>query len=312
MEKRFTRTLDLHGGGLFSRGVRYVRGDMNVYPLDLQLVARGEPFVIPDMATVFINFRRGDGTTDRAPAQVVDGSRGFISYEIQGGEISVPGIVAAFVQIVTPEQVLTFEQQLRIEVLDDPNKATVEPPEKFRLWVNSVDQELLRFAELLGSMEGGGSGGSGWSPVIVLALDGERCVLHLTDWAGGTGAKPELRGYLGEGGVVQNIAEAVDIRGVKGEQGNTGATGAKGNTGDQGEQGLPGTAGADGKSAFESAQTGGFTGGETQFNTDLASIGSKISSADIRENKVVTQAEYNAMKLEGTLEDTTAYDIIDL
>ena len=43
----------------------------------------------------------------------------------------------------------------------------------------------------------------------------------------------------------------------------------------QGEDGAPGTPGADGKSAYESAQDGGYTGTETQFNTDLAEVGNK-------------------------------------
>ena len=78
--------------------------------------------------------------------------------------------------------------------------------------------------------------------------------------------------------------------GPQGEKGDTGATGPKGDTGDvgpkgpkgdtgpqgpQGPKGDTGAAGADGKSAYVSAQDGGYTGTEAQFNTDLAAVGGK-------------------------------------
>ncbi len=53
---------------------------------------------------------------------------------------------------------------------------------------------------------------------------------------------------------------------AKGEDGAPGAAGTPG---------TPGTPGADGKSAYESAQDGGYTGTETQFSNDLAGVGNK-------------------------------------
>ena len=56
----------------------------------------------------------------------------------------------------------------------------------------------------------------------------------------------------------------------------------KGQQGQQGIQGLPGENGrdgADGKSAYASAQDGGYTGTEQQFNSDLADVGEKIGEA---------------------------------
>ena len=72
------------------------------------------------------------------------------------------------------------------------------------------------------------SGVSGWSPVIAVASDGERRVLQVTDWTGGTGAKPDT-GYIGASGIISGIADATDIRGAQGVQG------------EQGRQGEPGT-----------------------------------------------------------------------
>lgn len=77
---------------------------------------------------------------------------------------------------------------------------------------------------------------------------------------------------------------------IKGEDGitpNIGANGhwwigttdtgvqAQGEDGAPGTPGTPGIPGADGKSAYESAQDGGYTGTETQFNADLAEVGNK-------------------------------------
>ena len=56
----------------------------------------------------------------------------------------------------------------------------------------------------------------------------------------------------------------VNVGALKGPQGETGPQGPKGDTGG---------AGADGKSAYASAQEGGYTGTEAQFNTDLAAVG---------------------------------------
>lgn len=57
-----------------------------------------------------------------------------------------------------------------------------------------------------------------------------------------------------------------------------------------GPQGLPGNDGldgADGKSAYESAQAGGFTGTESEFYTILASIGNINTVLDTINGEVV-------------------------
>lgn len=84
------------------------------------------------------------------------------------------------------------------------------------------------------------------------------------------------------------------VQGEKGEQGATGATGPtgptgpegpegpqgpQGETGPQGEQGIQGPQGEAGESAYTSASKGGYTGTETQFNSDLARIADKADKA---------------------------------
>ena len=78
---------------------------------------------------------------------------------------------------------------------------------------------------------------------------------------------------------------AEQLAALKGEKGDTGAqgpkgdTGARGDAGPQGPKGDTGAAGADGKSAYASAQDGGYTGSESAFNTALAQVSSKITCA---------------------------------
>ena len=104
------------------------------------------------------------------------------------------------------------------------------------------------------------------------------------------------------------------IQGEKGEQGATGATGPtgptgpegpegpqgpQGETGPQGEQGIQGPRGEAGKSAYTAASKGGYTGTETQFNSDLAKIGNKA-------DKTVPAAAGNLAALDaaGNLSDS--------
>ncbi|MBC6444624.1 MAG: hypothetical protein GDA50_04220 [Alphaproteobacteria bacterium GM202ARS2] len=55
------------------------------------------------------------------------------------------------------------------------------------------------------------AGGSGWSPVLAIVTDGDRRVLQLRSWEGGTGDPPESGQYVGPSGYVDDIADAVDF-----------------------------------------------------------------------------------------------------
>lgn len=87
-------------------------------------------------------------------------------------------------------------------------------------------------AQWLASLKGpkgdqGTNGTNGWSPRLAVVTTGERRVLQITFWTGGTGTPPPT-GYIGATGIVDNIANAVDIRGSQGLQGIQGANGANG------------------------------------------------------------------------------------
>ena len=63
--------------------------------------------------------------------------------------------------------------------------------------------------------------------------------------------------------------------GPTGPEGPEGPQGPQGETGPQGPQGIQGPQGEAGESAYTAASKGGYTGTETQFNSDLAKIGNK-------------------------------------
>ena len=64
----------------------------------------------------------------------------------------------------------------------------------------------------------GADGTNGWLPVISVVTDGERRVLRLTDWTGGTGTKPSIpaNNYITNTGL-GTLANAEDIRGANGK-----------------------------------------------------------------------------------------------
>ncbi|RWC28167.1 MAG: hypothetical protein EOS70_28055 [Mesorhizobium sp.] len=120
-------------------------------------------------------------------------------------------------------------------------------------------------------------GHHGWSMVTALVADGERRVRQLVDWTGGEGIKPDIGGYLGPLGLVDDIADATDDRGAKGDKG------------DDGDQGVPGADGADGASAYQVAVNNGFVGTEPEWldfyvnETAQAATAAAISARDLSE-----------------------------
>lgn len=65
----------------------------------------------------------------------------------------------------------------------------------------------------------GVKGDLGWSPVWGIVSDGERRVLQVTNWTGGSGLAPAINQFIGPTGFVATAAEAIDIRGPQGPAG---------------------------------------------------------------------------------------------
>lgn len=63
----------------------------------------------------------------------------------------------------------------------------------------------------------GTNGFNGWSPILAVVTDGQRRVLQIVDWTGGSGSKPSTTNqFLGSIGIVSTAAAAVDVRGSAG------------------------------------------------------------------------------------------------
>lgn len=88
----------------------------------------------------------------------------------------------------------------------------------------------------------------GWTPILALQNYGEKRIIKVTGWLGGSGCPPAKDFYLSQTGFTSNIDEATNIRGgdERGPQGFQGATGAQGSSGPQGAQGAQGARGAQG------------------------------------------------------------------
>lgn len=78
----------------------------------------------------------------------------------------------------------------------------------------------------------GTDGTNGWAALYAVVEDGDRRVLQVSGWTGGTGTEPSSGSYVGSSGLVPLIADAVDIRGSIGLTGDTGSQGIQGDPGD--------------------------------------------------------------------------------
>ena len=149
--------------------LNFVRGDIDVYSLEIHLLEEGVPFAIPDGAEVHINFRPLSGTERfRGAAEVLDADAGKIKYTIVGDEISVPGTVSLEAEVSTPTQLQTWTQRFNFGVVDPLRDSNATPPEPMQPWVNQVDTRLTALEE---------GGGGGTPPVVTEGItvqnDGE-------------------------------------------------------------------------------------------------------------------------------------------
>ena len=123
-----------------------------------------------------------------------------------------------------------------------------------------------------------------FTPMLERAL-AEAKASGLFDGAAGPAGAPGAKGDKGEKGDAFTYADftAAQLAALKGEKGDKGDTGPQGEPGAKGDTGETGPKGADGKSAYASAQDGGYTGTEAQFNAALAQVGSKVDKSTIVE-----------------------------
>lgn len=80
--------------------------------------------------------------------------------------------------------------------------------------------------------ETGNSGTSAWTMELAIVVSGERRVMQVVDWFGGSGQKPATGLYVGATGFVSSPEAATDIRGPQGAGSGTGTGGVQSVTGD--------------------------------------------------------------------------------
>lgn len=68
----------------------------------------------------------------------------------------------------------------------------------------------------------GADGYNGWTPLLAIVSDGDRSVLRIVGWFGGSGPEPEAGMYMGPSGPVETIYAASNIRGPAGPRGAQG------------------------------------------------------------------------------------------
>lgn len=66
----------------------------------------------------------------------------------------------------------------------------------------------------------GDNGFDGWTPVFSIIIDGQRTVLQVSSWIGGSGTPPDSGQYISSSGFTTDITAAIDIRGAQGVKGD--------------------------------------------------------------------------------------------
>jgi hypothetical protein len=92
---------------------------------------------------------------------------------------------------------------------------------------NTVQKALLRLDQMIvrgADGTDGTNGANGWTPLFAAVADGTRIVLKVADYTGGTGEKPAAGQYVGEAGLIADLASAIDFRGPTGQNGSNGWT----------------------------------------------------------------------------------------
>lgn len=91
--------------------------------------------------------------------------------------------------------------------------------------IRNLQRCILFFTAKGDKGDKGDQGNQGYAPLLTITSDGGRRVLKVADWIGGAGTKPPIGKYLGVSDWVDNVADAIDIRGPQGGMGLTGPQG---------------------------------------------------------------------------------------
>jgi hypothetical protein len=130
----------------------------------------------------------------------------------------------------------------------------------------------------------GDAGANGWTPILALEKSGQKELLTVIDWIGGTGAKPPTGYVTREATLSDSKGDAVNLRGTKGKDGEDGSSGG----------------GRAGKSAYQIAVDNGFVGTEAEWLASLQGSGSGSSSTTIEAIADGTVNGHRAVRVTGS------------
>jgi len=201
---------------------------------DIQFSANTENWHFPSLETdIYIRFRVGNGAWSVCRFVGKDGKNG------------IPGISAFYSADAQNwnDQYQEGDKYIQFQLTDNsytlpirivgadgitPNfqigtVTTIENDELAKAEIEGTKEEPILNLWLPKGKDGAGAGTSGtngWSPVLSIETDGERRVLRMTDYVGGTGTKPSIpaNNYITASGL-GTLANAIDIRGSKGNAG---------------------------------------------------------------------------------------------
>lgn len=261
MNKPYELKLELYGR-CTATNIRYVQGDINVYPLYITLLGKdGGRFKLAEGALAALNFlcTKPDGSLLklRGQALIADEENGVVSYLINGEEVYYPGTVIATVEVITAAKRLTWPG-FTFDVIPCIADPSAEPPKSMAPWTAGVDmrfseleQRIVDIDERMGDLA---AGTESFSPYIGVngnwhewSPEGGEFVDTGVRAQGNDGEKGEA-GTNGEQGIPGEKGEKGDTGaiGPKGDKGDTVAIGPKGDKGDTGAAGPAGPAGAKG------------------------------------------------------------------
>ncbi len=171
----------------------------------------------------------GDATTILAVRVVYD-HPGNLPYGVRGNQATVQwGANQAVVTAIGgvgprgpagPPNVITIGDVFTLETgeLAAAELTGEAPAQALNLWLpkgNTGGQGLQGIQGIQGLQ-----GFRGWTPLLAVVPDGVREVLQVVDWTGGEGTRPATGLYVGDAGLVPDIANAGNIRGAQGPSGS--------------------------------------------------------------------------------------------
>lgn len=238
-----------------------------------------------------IRFTNGSSTDFRVK-NGANGADGKSAYQVAVDNGYVGTQAEWLVSLVGPQGIQGVKGDTGLSAYDQARQGGYAGTEaQFRTLLASLesleDDERRIAIQILNSILEAADSGEGYNPgvgIVNVSMD-SNYILTIRFSDGSYYTTPSLRGEKGNAG----------------ETGATGPQGEKGETGERGQQGIQGEKGDPGKSAYDQALEGGYTGSEADFIEDLNSI--SLLNEDITNMSTATFADVGKALIAKTVVD---------